>query len=296
MSVEDLLWRIQCRLNRRLPLATVPVQARLLPEGASIDVLASAADARAVKADLCVVMTTYDRVAACTAQVRALHAALAVAGWSDRVFVLVLVDASEASYAPALDELTALFPNRFALYRSTSHLGKRAFWRMYQAAFDAVRALGARFALFVQDDLTFGDTFLHDAFARWDAVEDDRKLVLSLFATTDDEPNGRWIEHRRSDLPAAGVRRTQWFDLPAFLANRRFFELLRFEVFPVPSGRWAHDAGRSSGVGEQLTRRLLGRGNVYQVRETLVYHGEHASLMNAQARAVRQFDNRPGPG
>jgi hypothetical protein len=223
----------------------------------------------------------------------ALHGTLSAAGLVEAAFVLVLVDTSEADYAPALAELTRLFEGRFALYESRVHGGKRGFWRTHQAAFSALRALGARHALFLQDDLTFERSFVRDALDRWAAIEDDTKAVLNLFATDDDETHGRWIRYAREEVPGARVFRTQWFDLPAFLAGPAFFERLRYEVYPVPASRWAVDASRSSGVGEQLTRRLLGRANVYQVRETLAYHGELPSLMNQQARIGRPLDNRP---
>jgi hypothetical protein len=44
-------------------------------------------------------------------------------------------------------------------------------------------------------------------------------------------------------------------------------------------------------VSEQFTLRLFGRGNVYQVEETLAFHGQHASVLNEQARRARPLDN-----
>jgi hypothetical protein len=147
-------------------------------------------------------------------------------------------------------------------------------------------------SLFLQDDITFDRSFVRQAFARWDAITDRDKAVMYLCAMPDDERGGRWIEYQRQELQDAGVWRTQWFDLQAFLAHPRFFECLHFDVFPVHERRWRADPDRSSGVGEQFTLRLFGRANVYQVRETLVFHGGLPSLMNPDARRARPLDNR----
>jgi hypothetical protein len=293
VALAEMLWRTQCRLNLRIPsLSSSRPVARFVPRAPSTDVLAADFVRAASSLELCVVVTTYNRPAGCCALLRAVAESVRAAGREQQAFVLVLIDAGDADYTPVHELLRQSFCGRFALYESTRRLGKRGFWFTYQTAFRAVQALDPTFSLFLQDDLTFEPSLMREMFARWEAIQDDTKVVLNLLAMHDDETDGRWIEFRRKDLPQARVRLTQWFDLAAFLAHRRFFERLRFEVFPVSARRWRRDPLRSSGVGEQFTRRLFGRANVYQVRETLVYHGEHPSLMNPEARESRALDNR----
>ena len=80
--------------------------------------------------------------------------------------------------------------------------------------------------------------------------------------------------------------------MQAFCTDLEFLRILRYRVVPVPGRRWQQDPVLSSGVGEQFTRRLWGRGNIYQARPGLVTHGHSASLMNPQAREVHALDNR----
>ena len=244
--------------------------------------------------ELCAVITTHNRPEECGASIAALHEALRAAGLEERAFVLVLLDPSAADYGSVLDQLARHFAGRFALYEASRPLGKTGFWFTYQTAFDVVCRLAPHHVLFLQDDVTFETSLVREALAHWRAIEDPDKAVLYLCSLPDDEPNGRWIRFARRDVPGTGVRLTQWLDLQAFLAGRRFFECLRHEVFAVPASRWRNRPLRSSGVGEQFTSRLSGRANIYQVARTLVRHGELPSLMNPEARAQRPFAHGPG--
>lgn len=287
LALREELWKLKCRRNRRWPLEPAPrAPARYEPLGASVD-------PSAVRAELCVVITTYARAEACASLVRALHEALQTQdAYRERAFVLVLRDTSgdddDRAYAPVLELLARCFPGRFALHASRPRLGKRGFWLAYQHALEVIAATGSEHALFLQDDLRIGPAFVADALAAWSRITDPDKAALYLFASDDDEPEGRWIHFARARV-ADNVRKTQWIDLAAFLAGPRFFEVLGGEVFPAPDSRWQRDPARSSGVGEQFTRRLWGRASIYQVERTLASHGEAASLMNPEARALRPF-------
>jgi hypothetical protein len=297
-GLTDPLWKLQCRLNRRLPFGPAPrALARFTPRGASTDVLmrdATSDHARASAAELCVVITTHARVEPCRTLLAALHRSLRDAGLLERAFVLVLEDPSPAhDYAPVLELLARDFAGRFAFYAASAPLGKAGRWFGYQTAFDVVRALRPAHTLFLEDDAVLTEAFVRDALARFAAIDDANKAVLYLCRFDDDELAGRWVRFARRPLPAARVQLTQWFDLHAFLAGPRFFELLRYELFrPWPS-RWRGRPARSSGVSEQFTRRLFGRGNVYQVDESLAFHGQLPSVLNADARQARPLDNHP---
>lgn len=77
-----------------------------------------------------------------------------------------------------------------------------------------------------------------------------------------------------------------------FLVDRAFFELLDHRMVPIHRHRWKRQAGRSSGVGRQFTRRLFGRAHVYQAWPPLVVHGAAPNTMNPEARRARSLDNR----
>ena len=286
--ITNALWKAQCRVNHPL------VGLRAEGFGTDLDRLFTwrSAPPACRSPSLCIVLTTHARPKACAELLLELARELP-AELAPHTQVIVLIDRSELDYAAAIEVGRSSFGEQVTWLESTRWLGKPGFHLVHRAAFALVRTLQPQLTLFIQDDLSLVPGFFARALSTWSAIDDPRKAVLSLFATDDDEPHGRWVRFTRETLPGGAVRRTQWFDLPAFLVDQRFFELLDYRVFAPDPLRFADGLPRSSGVGEQLTRRLWGRGDVYQVVETLTHHGAHPSVMNADARQLRPMDNRP---
>lgn len=284
-KVEKKLWLLKCRRNRRWPLEPRPKPL------ASFQARGASAPAPTAPPDLCVVVTTHRRPESCARLIDALHASLQQARL-ERVFVLVLNDPSDRDYSPVLDLLALRFPGRFAFQEASRWLGKKGRWSAFQHAFDICASLRASHTLFLEDDVTFDSQFVANAFALWNGIEDPDKTVLYLMSARDDEPRGRYVRFERRPNAANTWRLTQWFDLHAFLVDARFFQLLGWEVFAPPLLRWTFNPFTCSGTSEQFTRRLFGRGNIYQVVKTLVFHGNEPSVLNPEARALRPLDNR----
>jgi hypothetical protein len=296
--VGDAIRSLEVRLNRPL-LPVLPDSAfweLYSAEGVPlVDVPGSLRAAAARDTDLLVALTTYNRPEACEQILAALPELTAGAGRQLSVHVIVVKDAGGADYTEVERRTRERFGDRLTWLEARSPIGKRGYWKTYHTLFLAARVLNPAHALFLQDDLEFPATLLRDCYTCFDALADDqRRRVLYLFAADDDEPEGRWVKFRRREV-RAGLRLTQWFDLPGFFVDRALLELLDYRVFPVSESRWEKKA-YSSGVGEQLTRRVFRRGNVYQTVPALVFHGAHPSEMNPEARATRALDNRPPGG
>jgi len=292
--LTDLVRWLEVRLNRPL-LAPPPDHAfwslyrsdGIPLDQAPPDLLAAAAE----PTDLLVALTTYNRPASVQRIIAALPDLFVNAGRPLRVHVVVLEDAGGAPTDAIRRVARERLGNRLTWLTARARLGKRSYWKAYQTLFLAARLLRPAHALFLQDDLEFSPTLLRDCYARFDALAGDPgRRVLYLFLSGDDEPEGRWIRFRRREA-GPGARLTQWFDLQAFFADRKFFEQLRYRMIPVSDTRWAKKP-YSSGVGEQLTRRLFRRASVYQAIPSLVFHGAEPSEMNPEARADRPLDNR----
>lgn len=246
---------------------------------------------RRAHTELLVVVTTYRRPEAVSTLLAKLHVELAALPPSS-LCVLVLNDRSEADYGRVIADARERFGDALLWLDARARLGKPNFWRIYQVAFLAARALRPERALFLQDDVELAPRLLDLLSERWRATHrDPKRRVLYLFSSPDDERFGRWLFFLRRDV-GGGLRLTQWFDLQAFYVDRAFFELLRHRVVPIHPNRWRRQPSISSGVGRQFTLRLRGRANVYQSYPPLVFHGAHTSELNAQARAARALDNR----
>jgi len=239
---------------------------------------------------LMVVLMTYQRPDSAAHVLSQLAAALRQ--WSGSVSLLVLRDAGDADYAAARAQARAIDPEH-VWFDARQRFGKAGFWRMHQTALDVARLWQPERALYLQDDLAFSPELLRSVDQLWQATEiDAQRRVLYLFSSRDDEPEGRWVRYQRRDVPGAACRLTNWFDLQAFLIDRRGLELLDYRMVPVHPNRWRRRPAQSSGVGRQLSLRLFGRGHVYQAWPPLVVHGTEQSTMNPEARSARSLDNR----
>jgi len=281
--LAHLLFKLECHLNASATPSTSSAGFNLVQHSS----------APTSSCPLLVVITTHRRALQCT---RLLHQLREALDFADRdAHVVVINDPSSHDYAVVRRALARLFPASHELYQATEFLGKTRFWAIHQQAFDVVRMHRPGSVLFLQDDVELAPRFFERLQNAWGDVTDPRKAALYLCAMDTDEPDGRWIRFRRSRI-SDRVNETRWLDLQGFYAVPRFFELLHHRVFPIPLSRWEGEPEKSSGVGEQFTRRLLGRGAIYQVRHTLLFHGGSTSLMNPEARHQNPFDNRPIPG
>ncbi len=248
--------------------------------------------ATAAPCDLLVVLTTYERSELCLRKLQTLPSLLGACPDKLNVHVLVLCDASREDYSTCKRAGRELFGERFTFLEAKERLGKAGYWKAYQVAFLAAKALRPVHTQFLQDDVQYTADMLKDAYQLWaETAADEQRRVLYLFSSEDDEPEGRWIRFRRQVCKGLDLRLTQWFDLQAYLVDLRFFEQLDYRMVPVSPNRWRRRPSLSSGVGAQLTRRLFGQCSVYQAMPPLVLHGAHQSQMNPEARAVRSLDN-----
>lgn len=282
------IWKLECAFNLRLPTSPAgegDVVRHRATHG--IDVLSS--DPAPPDADLVVVVTTHARARSCERLLERAHASLRDAGRLNRCFVVVLRDTSHHDYGSVSSLLEHRFPNRFCLYESSEWLGKPRRYLAFQVAFDVIRATSPKHALFLEDDVVIERDFVGEALRIYDSITDVRKAALYLCKFPDDEVNGRWVRFRRR--PGRLASHTQWLDLHAFVAGPHFFNALGYRVFAPFASRFRYRPHWSSGVSEQFTRRLSGRGHVYQVNSTLARHGAEPSLLNPEARALRPLDN-----
>jgi hypothetical protein len=242
--------------------------------------------------DLLVVVMTYSRPDACSQVLTRLGQAVERRGQRARTAIVVFRDACDRDYSQVQQQMPAVGDTTLWL-DAGRRLGKQEFWRSYQAAMYLAQRWQPARTLFLHDDVDFGADLLDDADAIWQATSDDPlRRVLYLMSSSKDEENGRWVQFSRRDLPEKACRLTNWFDLQAFMVDRRFFELLNYRMVPIHPNRWKRRPTMSSGVGRQLTMRLRGRGNVYQAWPPLVSHGAEPSIANPEARATTDLDNR----
>jgi len=150
--------------------------------------------------------------------------------------------------------------------------------RYYELVNHLFRSRGnADYYIMIPDDIEVGKDFITHAVDKWNGIDDDKKICLNLLA---DNRTECWTKFKRQDKGDNWL--TQWNDC-SFIVEEKFFE----EVgnITISAKRWHYNKMLGSGVGEFISNNLYGKNyNMYQVKTTLVRHGEHVSVMNPQAR------------
>ncbi|MCA9037308.1 MAG: glycosyltransferase [Planctomycetaceae bacterium] len=174
------------------------------------------------------------------------------------------------------------------VFQRAENGGKTAFWHLIHTALCHARSVEAEYYVFLQDDVQLCQRFFSEAVRKFEAIRsvDPRCECLNLLS--DESRRGRecWTGYSPRHIEVAGESffQTQWTDM-VFLAGRSFLDLLQYRIHPVTAGRWRRNPTASSGAGEQISRRVHEAGrSIYQVEQSLVDHGVHASRMHPELR------------
>lgn len=203
----------------------------------------------------------------------------------DRVVdVVIFDDASTESQAPVVDWL-ATHP-WVTLRRNLTNHGKKGFWRTYQALFcDARWSPPADYYCFLPDDIELCDDFFGQLERHWSGINDPDKVALNLlFDDRCRRVNWTGVQGELRHFETIDAWRTGWIDC-MFACDRRFFEALNWHIEPVAATRWHKSEALSSGVGQQLSTRLLQAGHqMYAVPWSFVRPLDTPSQMHPQTR------------
>ena len=200
-----------------------------------------------------------------------------------RLIIQVYDDGSEKKYD---------FIKKYKVgYKKTNHYGKKGYWKLINYAFSKIRNTDYDYYIQIPDDVTLEDNFINKAIASFEAINDRKKIALNLLLDKGRRGKKNWTGFKpiRMSFHGMDFYRTQWIDM-CYIAKRNFFEELRFRIDAIDKSRWEIDRLYGSGVGAQISIKLKERGfNMYQVFKTLVYHGDHVSLMNPKERKINRL-------
>lgn len=163
--------------------------------------------------------------------------------------------------------------------------GKAGYWLLVNIALSRLRAARYDYVIMLPDDVTLAKDFFTQAISQWEDIADPKKICLSLLLDKGREGQRCWT-NEQPRIVLFGERRywkTQWNDL-CFIAGPRLISALNGRIKNIPVSASSQN-GKSSGVGKQITNRLNAKGfSLYHVTETLVYHGDHESVMHKEFR------------
>lgn len=234
---------------------------------------------------LAITCTTYNRPDQMRRILKTLDQETRIMGIDARM--LIMDDASQKSYNRTLSAAKECrFPVDFQV--QDKHRGKEGHWKVVNDIFQQLHSWEFDLALYLQDDIEIDDAFLRRVLTHWEAIASQRKVCMNYIV----EDSRRGVQ---CWTPAPAIERrfqkfefwqVGWVELH-FLANRSFFESLRWSIREIPETRWQNNNLLSSGVGRQISKRLYAlRKGMWQTRSSLATHGNFASLMNPEERMI----------
>ena len=160
--------------------------------------------------------------------------------------------------------------------------GKKQYWKLMSDTMQFCEYINSKYFIYLPDDVTLVDNFFMKSIESYENIQEDNKICLSLLLIKQQIGNTNWTDFKPIEYD--NYYKTQWCDL-CFISEKKLFNILDYKIDEVPLGRWKNNKNLSSGVGRDLSKRLYNLGyNMYHVKNTLVLHGDHDSVMNKDLR------------
>lgn len=166
---------------------------------------------------------------------------------------------------------------------SDVHFGKFNFWQLHKKIFKKLSHKEFDYAFSLQDDFEYTNNFLSKAIEIFKDIEKENNKFVCL--NLRDDRIGKivtWtnLRHQEKNINNLKLHKVGWVDC-VYLANKKFFEILNFKVFPIDKKRFKNSK-ISSGVGRQMSKRIVNSNHsIYQLKNPISKHLMIQSQMNS---------------
>jgi hypothetical protein len=210
--------------------------------------------------------------------------------------ILVMDDNSKVDYTESINRFSGKL--NISFMKMTSNHGKKLYWRLCNTALSYIQKLESNYKYFIKidDDFRLVDNFFQRCINVWESIQDFRKIGLN-FVVDDRLEKTNWSKFKPqlTQFSKIDVYKTQWIDMN-FFCTRSLFQVLEYRIREQSPLRWAKNEKASSGVGRDITSRVLTQGyNLYMSTESLAIHDHHESKMNPEERRDNPLITRQSP-
>jgi FkbM family methyltransferase len=199
--------------------------------------------------------------------------------------LLIYNDGSSCDYQVVLNFLRKHFRNKFHYIALSENGGKQGYWVLIDKLYKHCLRLKFDYAIQLPDDVSLVPGFFSRSINIYDKIDDDKKICLDILSSPGRVGKSEWTNQvvTTHHIGNIIIFKTGWVDM-CFICTRKYFETLHFTINPV-NNRWVNKLNNSSGVGKQISTRLVKDGySIYQVKNSLVIHGSHDSVMHHDLR------------
>lgn len=221
--------------------------------------------------DFCIIITTYNR----PKMLKTLLDDIKYNSFGKRVLVTIFDDGSNKDY-----EYLDNYDVKYVKYVKNN--GKINYWKLITDTFKYCKNIKSKYYIYLPDDIRLKDNFFEESVRIFEKIKDEDKICLNLLMDESRRGCPNWTGFEPVEYD--DYYKTQWNDL-CFISNFDFFQMLNFEILPINKNRWTENNELGSGVGQQMSMRLLSLNqNMYHVINTLIIHDDHESVMNHNNR------------
>jgi hypothetical protein len=215
--------------------------------------------------DFCVIISTYNR----PQMLKELLDNIEREKKNYRVLVTVFDDNSS--------DKTDLSKHNVVKITMYPNMGKKKYYILINATFKYIKNVNSKYFIYLPDDVKLVDNFFDETKRIYNSIDNSKKICLNIL-TDGRVSRTNWTNFKSIDH--GEYYHTQWNDL-CFISEKKFFDVLNYNLEKIPESRWDGNPNLSSGVGQQISIRLNIKGyNMYHTKKSMVYHGDHESKMN----------------
>lgn len=229
--------------------------------------------------DFIIWMATYNR----TTHVNNLLDDIKKESQSYKVKIVIYDDCSTDDYTPILQKFDDL---DISYTRLKERHGKKKYWALMTRAMKEIAQYSSKYYIKIDDDFRLHNNFFSKCVGTWNCIDDPKKVLLNYYC---DKRAGErhWtsFEPHKVQFGPCTLWKTGWVDC-FFFSTRRLYEILQFHITKINKRRWSiGKENRSSGVGADISNRLVNKWSMYQVSSSLVdHHGNDDSKMHGDYR------------
>ena len=197
------------------------------------------------------------------------------------IAVICVNDGSKKNYKGVENYLQSQFKEHH-YSKIKENQTKLGFWKIVNLLFNNAKKIQFDYIFQISDDLTLCIAFFDKAISIYENINNDKKICLNLLSLNEMQLQPAWSGMRKN-INAGEVYLSNWVD-NAFVATSKFMDILDYYIFETKN---THNQ-ISSGVGKQVTQRILKQGyRIYMVKDSLLGHGTHDSVMHTEHRKKR---------
>ena len=152
------------------------------------------------------------------------------------------------------------------------HQGKKGYWLTYKILINRLLNTNHNDFIILPDDVHSID---FERIAEYHSRYRDEYYTINMI---NDSRSSCWASPTPCKVETDMINKG-FFDCGG-LTNRKTLELINLK--PMPKSWWSE--GKSSGVGYQITKQLKGKAKMLTPKKSLVYHGDHTSVMHTKER------------